>query len=148
MPHPKKVILLVSPDPQILSERSFLLQMHGYKVLRAATFKQATASIALEPYDLLFTEHQLDIQTGEDLAAFSKKYHPYIPVVISAKAEERLETSASDASLMPSIPAVELLERIRLMVARKRGPRKGVLHSQHSGTVSLETEGCPHGAAQ
>jgi two-component system response regulator CpxR len=115
---PKKVILLVDQDQQTLSERRFLLVTHGYNVVAAAGPKQAVEIYVNPRLDLT-----LIAQPDPELAEQLKRLRPHIKVLMLA---ENPQAACADVVLNPkTCSPQQLLEWIKTMTARKRGPRKG-----------------------
>jgi two-component system response regulator CpxR len=128
---PKKVILCVDDNEQILSVRTFLLETRGYRVLSAGTAQEAleilehTASGTL---DLLISDLLLPGMDGNELVRRARQMHPTLPtLIVSGTVVAHDRALAADGFLPKGAgSAAELLERIKVMVARKRGPRKHV----------------------
>lgn len=128
---PKKVILCVDNNEQTLSVRTFLLETRGYRVIAATNAQQAlevldrTAQGAL---DLLIADLLLPGMDGNELVRRAKQMHPALPaLIVSGTVSAQDRALAADAFLPKGAgTAVELLERIRVLVARKRGPKKHV----------------------
>ncbi len=128
---PKKVILCVDNNEQTLSVRTFLLETRGYRVIAKTSSQQAlevlerTAQGAL---DLLIADLLLPGMDGNELVRRAKQIHPSLPaLIVSGTVAAQDRALAADAFLPKGAgTAVELLERIRVLVARKRGPKKHV----------------------
>ncbi len=128
---PKKVILCVDNNEQTLSVRTFLLETRGYRVIAATNAQQAlevlerTAQGAL---DLLIADLLLPGMDGNELVRRAKQMHPALPaLIVSGTVAAQDRALAADAFLPKGAgTAVELLERIRVLVARKRGPKKHI----------------------
>jgi CheY-like chemotaxis protein len=126
---PKKVILCVDDNEQVLSVRTFLLETRGYRVLTAMNADQALEVLernAPGTLDLLMADLILPGMDGNDLVRRAKLLHPFLPaLIVSGTVNAADRASAADAFLPKgAASASELLERIRVLVARKRGPRK------------------------
>ena len=103
---PKKVILCVDDNEQTLSVRTFLLETRGYRVINASTSQQALEILERTvpgTLDLLIADLLLPGMAGNALVR---------------RAKQMLPKGAGTAA--------ELLEKIRVLVARKRGPKKQV----------------------
>ena len=128
---PKKVILCVDNNEQTLSVRTFLLETRGYRVIATTNSQQAlevlerTTQGAL---DLLIADLLLPGMDGNELVRRAKQIHPTLPaLIVSGTVTAQDRALAADAFLPKGAgTAVELLERIRVLVARKRGPKKHV----------------------
>jgi two-component system response regulator CpxR len=124
---PKKTILCVDDNEQALSVRKFMLETRGYRVLTAISSAQALEIFREGGIDLVLSDLIMPLMDGNELVRRMKELAPEIPAILisgSVKAFDR--ANRADAFLPKGAnSAVELLERIRVMVARKRGPKKG-----------------------
>jgi CheY-like chemotaxis protein len=125
---PKKVILCVDDNEQTLSVRTFLLETRGYRVLTATTSQQALEILERTvpgTLDLLIADLLLPGMDGNELVRRAKQMHPAL--IVSGTVASFDRALAADAFLPKGAgTAAELLERIRVLVARKRGPKKHV----------------------
>jgi two-component system response regulator CpxR len=126
---PKKTILCVDDNEQALSVRKFMLETRGYRVLTALDGQQALELFQQGGIDLVLSDLIMPQMDGNELMHRMKALHPDVPMILmsgSVKAYER--ASHADAFLPKgSCSPVEVLERIRQMVARKRGPKKAAV---------------------
>ncbi len=133
---PKKTILCVDDNEQSLSVRKFMLETRGYRVLTALTGQQALELFEKGGIDLVLSDIIMPQMDGNELVHRMKTMQPDVPMILmsgSVKAYER--ASHADAFLPKgACSPVEVLERIRVMVARKRGPKKAV----HAGDTHRE----------
>lgn len=124
---PKKTILCVDDNEQALSVRKFLLETRGYRVLTAASSERALEVFREGGIDLVLSDLVMPYMDGNELVRRMKELAPDVPTILisgSVKAFDR--ANRADAFLPKgACSPVELLERVRLMVARKRGPKKG-----------------------
>jgi len=128
---PKKVILCVDDNEQTLSVRTFLLETRGYRVLSASSSQQALEILERTvpgTLDLLIADLLLPAIDGNELVRRAKQIHPMLPaLIVSGTVAAYDRALAADAFLPKGAgTAAELLEKIRLLVARKRGPKKHV----------------------
>ena len=128
---PKKVILCVDNNETALSVRTFLLETRGYRVISASTSQQAIEILERTvpgTLDLLIADLLLPGMDGNELVRRSKQMHPTLPcLIVSGTVSTYERAMAADAFLSKGAgSAVELLERIRVLVARKRGPKKHI----------------------
>jgi CheY-like chemotaxis protein len=126
---PKKVILCVDDNEQTLSVRTFLLETRGYRVLTASTSQAALEILERTvpgTMDLLITDLLMPGIDGNDLVRRAKQMHPMLPaLIVSGSVASYDRALAADAFLPKGAgTAAELLEKIRVLVARKRGPKK------------------------
>lgn len=128
---PKKVILCVDSNEQVLSVRTFLLETRGYRVLAALSSTEALDLLERNPagtLDLLIADLLLPGMDGNDLVRRAKQLHPALPALIVSNTVANYDRALAADAFLPKgagSPA-ELLERIRVLVARKRGPKKHV----------------------
>jgi CheY-like chemotaxis protein len=126
---PKKTILCVDDNEQILSVRTFLLETRGYRVIALASPHDALATISnLLPgaLDLLLCDLIMPEMDGNELVRRAKQLHPTLPAMIVSGTVTAYDRAGRADVFLPKgagSPA-EMLERIRILVARKRGPRK------------------------
>ncbi len=128
---PKKVILCVDNNEQTLAVRTFLLETRGYRVVSATDGQ--TALEILEGFeqgavDLLVADLLLPGMDGNELVRRAKGMHPMLPALIVSGTVTSYDRALAADAFLPkgaSSPA-ELLDRIKVLVARKRGPKKHV----------------------
>ncbi len=128
---PKKVILSIDGNENTLSVRTFLLETRGYRVLTAVS-AQAALEILEQTLpgaiDLLISDLLLPGMDGNELVRRAKQIHPTLPALLVSGTVTSYDRALAADAFLPkgaSSPA-ELLERIRVLVARKRGPKKHV----------------------
>ena len=128
---PKKSILCVDDNEQLLSVRKFLLETRGYRVLTATTSHDALdliRSIAPGSIDLLLCDLIMPQMDGNELVRRAKHLHPGLPAMIVSGTVTSFDRACAADVFLPkgASSASEMLERIRILVARKRGPKKAV----------------------
>jgi len=130
---PKKSILCVDDNEQTLSVRKFLLETRGYRVYTAVSGKEAIAIFSSTPIDLVLTDLGLPQMDGNSLIVHLKEISIEVPMILvsdTVRAGERAHRA--DAFLGKGCCSpIDLIEKIRAMSARKRGPRKAAppIHS-------------------
>ena len=124
---PKKVILCVNPNEQELSVLTFMLTTNGYRVLAASSGQEAIAMFTGEQVDLVLADNSLPQMSGRQLVERLKRMAGHVPMILLGDPQAMGgEIHMADALLTKkNCPAQELLERVKIMSARKRGPRKG-----------------------
>jgi two-component system, OmpR family, response regulator CpxR len=126
---PKKTILCVDDNEQILSVRTFLLETRGYRVIALGNPHDALDAIANSlpgSLDLLLCDLVMPQMDGNELVRRAKQLHPTLPAMIVSGTVTGYDRAGRADVFLPKgagSPA-EMLERIRILVARKRGPRK------------------------
>jgi len=126
---PKKVILCVDDNEQELSVLKFMLATNGYRVFTASTGQEAIGIFAGSQVDLVLADYAMPQMNGNQLVGRLKQIAPHIPMILLGDPQRMGgENHSADALLAKkNCSSQELLERIKLMSARKRGPRKGSL---------------------
>jgi two-component system response regulator CpxR len=133
---PKKTILCVDDNEQILSVRTFLLETRGYRVVAHASPQEALEAISGSlpgSIDLLLCDLIMPHMDGNELVRRAKQIHPGLPAMIVSGTVTTFDRAGRADVFLPKgagSPA-ELLERIRVLVARKRGPRKAIVAAPH-----------------
>jgi len=124
---PKKIILCVDDNEQDLSVLKFMLATNGYRVVSATTGQEAITLFADTAVDLVLADFGMPNMNGKQLVDRLKNIAPHVPMILLGDPQRMgSEIHVADA-LVPkrNCSPQELLERIKLMSARKRGPRKG-----------------------
>lgn len=124
---PKKVILCVDDNEQSLSIRKFMLETRGYRVLAANSGREAVESFQQAgTIDLVIADLLMPEMDGAEVIRVLKELAPEVPMIlISGKVKMYEKGTRADAFLPKgTYPAMELLEKIRIMLIKKRGPRK------------------------
>lgn len=123
---PKKIILCVDDNQQALSVRQFMLETRGYRVLSTTIPEEALELFSQGGIDLVLSDLAMPRMDGNELVRRMKELHPEVPIILisgSVKAFER--ANRADAFLPKgTCSAAEILDRIRLLIARKRGPKR------------------------
>jgi two-component system response regulator CpxR len=139
---PKKTILCVDDNEQILSVRTFLLETRGYRVIAATNAQQALEFVEQSlpgSLDLLLCDLIMPQMDGNELVRRAKQLHPGLPAMIVSGTVNAFDRAVHADVFLPkgaSSPA-EMIERIRVLVARKRGPKKALsMQHQHSPMLS------------
>ena len=125
---PKKVILCVDDNEQELSVLKFMLETNGYRVLAASNGQEAIAVFATAPQiDLVLADTTMPQMNGGQLVERLKRMRGHVPMILLGDNQAANgELHLADAVLVKkNCSPQELLERIKVMSQRKRGPRKG-----------------------
>jgi two-component system response regulator CpxR len=131
---PKKTILCVDDNEQVLSIRTFLLQTRGYRVVALGSPQEALDTISNSlpgAIDLLLCDLLMPQMDGNELVRRAKQLHPSLPAMIVSGTVTTYDRAGRADCFLPKGAAspAELLERVRILVARKRGPRKAIVAS-------------------
>jgi CheY-like chemotaxis protein len=124
---PKKVILCVDDNEQELSVLKFMLATNGYRVVSATNGQEAIGIFAETAVDLVLADYVMPQMNGSQLVERLKQIASHVPMILLGDPQKMAgEMHAADALLAKkNCSSQELLERIKVMSARKRGPRKG-----------------------
>jgi len=123
---PKKVILCIDPDQTALSALSLTLRVSGYRVFPAETASDALAIFATEAIDLVLSDATDVPLNGRKLVRCMKALGSHIPMIPLGTEAQIEQPHQADALLVKrTVSMAQLLERVKVMTARKRGPRKG-----------------------
>ncbi len=124
---PKKVILCVDDNEQDLSVLSFMLVTNGYRVMPAVTGDEALGIFVKTPVDLVLADFAMPQMNGAQLVRRLKQIAAHVPMILLGDPQSMGgDIHAADALLAKkNCSPLELLEKIKIMSARKRGPRKG-----------------------
>ena len=124
---PKKVILCVDDNEQELSVLKFMLATNGYRVVSATNGREAIGLFSENSVDLVLADYSMQQMNGCQLVERLKQIAAHVPMILLGDPQKMGgEMHAADALLAKkNCSPQELLERIKVMSARKRGPRKG-----------------------
>jgi DNA-binding response OmpR family regulator len=125
---PKRTILCVDDDEQSLSIRKVLLQTRGYRVLTCSDPEGALEFMRKGGLDLVITDLVMPKLTGAKLIDQLKAIAPETPTLLFSGAVNCcMEDHLADAWLPKGeFAPIELLERIRVLLIRKRGPKRAI----------------------
>lgn len=123
---PKRTILCVDDNEQTLSHRKIMLETRGYRVASFTRGEEAVERFKQGGIDLVITDMAMPGLDGAQLIATVKNISPQTPaILISNKVRIYDHESQADVFLAKGMYApADLLERIRLLLVRKRGPKR------------------------
>ena len=123
---PKRTILCVDDNEQALSIRKLMLETRGYRVLACSNGKQALEAFKQGGVDLVLSDLQMPGLDGAELVGMIKDLSATTPAIIfSGKTRFYEKETRADLFLPKGMYApIELLERIRVMLVKKRGPKR------------------------
>ena len=129
---PKSTILCVDDNEQSLSIRKVMLETRGYRVLAYSNPQEALDRFSAGGVDLVLTDLLMPGVDGSKLIQEVKDRSPETPAILlsgTVKIYER--DTGADVFLAKGmyVPA-DLLERIRLLLVRKRGPKRNHARTQ------------------
>ena len=136
---PKRTILCVDDNEQSLSIRKVMLETRGYRVITCSNAQEALDRFSQGGVDLVLTDFIMPNVDGVWLVEQVKKLSPDTPTVLfSGKIKNFERNTPADVFLPKGMYApAELLERIRILLVRKRGPKR----SNHSPEPAVTTAG-------
>ncbi|HVJ04571.1 MAG TPA: response regulator [Candidatus Saccharimonadales bacterium] len=123
----KKTILCVD-DEQSLSIQKVTLQTRGYRVVTCNTAVEAMEIFGNGSVDLLMSNVTLPDSSATDLVERIKTLSPEVPVILLSSHMRIFHTDAPVDLLLRkgTYTQAELLERIRLLLVKRRGPRRAL----------------------
>jgi CheY-like chemotaxis protein len=136
---PKKTILCVDDNEQSLSVRKFMLETRGYRVLTALNGHAALDLYQQGGIDLVLSDLIMPQMDGNELIHRMKAIQSDVPMILMSGSVKAYERAGHADAFLPkgACSPVEVLEKIRMMIARKRGPKK----STHNESPSPEMQG-------
>jgi len=129
---PKKTILCVDDNEQVLSVRTFLLETRGYRIIAAKTAQEALEVLERSlpgSLDLVLCDLLMPQMDGNELVRRAKQLHPGLPAMIVSGTVNAFDRALHADVFLPKAACspAEMIERIRVLVARKRGPKKAIV---------------------
>jgi CheY-like chemotaxis protein len=123
---PKRTILCVDDNEQSLSIRKLILETRGYRVIACSDAAQALDTFRREAVDLVLSDLVMPNMDGTELIQAVKAISPHTPAILfSGKIKIYERETQADLFLPKGMYApAELLERIRTLLIRKRGPKR------------------------
>ena len=123
---PKRTILCVDDNEQALSIRKLMLETRGYRVLTCTNGQDALNAFKQGNVDLVLSDLQMPGLDGASLVQKIKEISATTPTILfSGKIRAYDQDMHADIFLPKGMYApIELLERIRIMLIKKRGPKR------------------------
>lgn len=145
---PKKPILCVDKNEIDLSVLSFMLETNGYRVLPASSCAEAIEVFVSTQVDLVLTAFSFSDGDGVQLVRQLKQIASHVPMILLCRRHDLdNQFHIADAALIKeNLTAMDLLERIKIMTARKRGSRKGSHRVPFPPVVETVSLPCPSAA--
>jgi len=122
---PKRTILCVDDNEQALSIRKLMLETRGYRVIACIDADTALRVFEQGSIDLVLSDVVMLGMNGTELIGRIKDMSPQTPAILFSGKIKVYETDTRADVFLPKgmyAPA-ELLERIRILLVRKRGPK-------------------------
>jgi len=125
---PKKTILCVDDNEQALSIRKILLETRGYRVVAVNNGDVALDVFRRGGIDLVLTDLIMPGLDGSRLIEEVKMLSPRTPAVLLSGRVKIYERETLADMFLPKgmYEPAELLEKIRLLLVRKRGPKRPI----------------------
>jgi two-component system response regulator CpxR len=138
---PKKTILCVDDNEQALSVRKFLLETRGYRVITALGAHDALELFRAGGVDLVLSDLVMPQMDGNEMVRRMKDISPEVPMMLLSGTVKAFERANRADAFLPkgACTPVEMLERIRVMIARKRGPKKAAARVAHPALPAQES---------
>ncbi len=145
---PKKTILCVDDNEQALGVRKFLLETRGYRVVTTVSAHEAIEILRSGGVDLVLSDLIMPQMDGNEMVYRMKEITPEIPMMLLSGTVKAFDRACHADAFLPkgACSPVELLERIRVMIARKRGPKKIVPRPQFEPSYNAPYSNAPHPA--
>jgi DNA-binding response OmpR family regulator len=123
---PKRIILCVDDDERSLSIRKVMLETRGYRVLTSTDPQHALEIMQRGGVDLVLADLMMPRLSGAKLIDQMKAISPHTPALLfSGSVNCCPEDTLADGWLPKGeFAPMELLERIRVLLVRKRGPKR------------------------
>lgn len=123
----KKTILCVDNE-QSLSIQKVTLETRGYRVVTCNTAMEAVSIFGQGTVDLMLSNVELPDAPILELVRRVKELSPELPIVLLSSQKRNFHTDAPVDLLLrkDTYAPAELLERIRLLLMKRRGPRRAV----------------------
>lgn len=133
----KKTILCVDDNEQCLSIRKVMLETRGYRVIACNNGQEALDAFRAGGVDLVLSDLIMPGLDGTELIDRIKAEAPHTPAILfSGKIKVYEKDTRADIFLPKGMYAPsELLERIRLLLVRKRGPRR-IVRPEGPGVIA------------
>jgi CheY-like chemotaxis protein len=126
---PKRTILCVDDNEQSLSIRKVMLETRGYRVVCCLTAEEAIEIFKAGGIDLVLSDFVLPGRDGQKLIDDIKNLSPHTPAILFSGKVKFYDRECRADLFLPKgqYAPIELLERIRLLLVRKRGPKRVLL---------------------
>lgn len=108
--------------------RKFLLETRGYRVVTAVSARDAIELLRPGGIDLVLGDLIMPQMDGNEMVHRMKEIAPEVPMILLSGTVKAFDRASHADAFLPkgACSPVELLERVRVMIARKRGPKKAV----------------------
>ncbi len=123
---PKRTILCVDDNEQALSIRKVMLETRGYRVLVSTDGPHALEIFKNGGIDLVISDFLMPGYNGAALITNMKEVSPETPAILFSGRVKLCDYEHKADLFLPkgTCAPVDLLERIRVLLVKKRGPKK------------------------
>ena len=122
---PRKRILCVDSDEDDLGVLTFMLETNGFRALKATCLSEAAAVLLKNGAELMIVSAATRIDDALLAVKTMKGICPHTPLILLChRGDLGDKFHLADMAISRSCSSAELLERIKIITARKRGPRK------------------------
>ncbi len=123
---PKRTILCVDDNEQSLSIRKIMLETRGYRVVTCNNGEKALEEFRKGGVDLVLTDLVMPGVNGHMLIDEIKELSPQTPAILFSGTVKFYDRNMRADVFLPKgeYAPVELLERIRLLLSRRRTSRR------------------------
>lgn len=136
---PKKQILILGVDNDSRSILQFTLETWGYLAIPAENLTEAKAFVEQTQTDLIIASP--DFVGVKEALADLHLCRPYIPQLILAPGRDKLPLGMiADATMLGKFSQEEVRARVKVLSARKRGPRVGLRKPVQSEVPPLSVQ--------
>lgn len=130
---PKKCILFIDDDEQLLSLLGLSLQGTGFRVLTASNGKTGLEIVSKQAVELVILDYRLPDMDGEAVARELRRSRPLMPIIMYSGALEKIPNRVLemvDEFVSKQEPVSNLMHYIPLVVARADRPRRAFCATQ------------------
>ena len=118
-----------------------MLETRGYRVISALNGEEALDVFRQGGIDLVLSDLVMPRMDGNELIRRMKELAPEVPMIILSGSVKAFDRASHADCFLPkgACTPLEVLERVRMMMARKRGPKKAVsLGSQIADQIETQ----------
>jgi CheY-like chemotaxis protein len=146
---PRKVILCIDDNEQALSVRKFMLETRGYRVIPSLSAHEALDIFRHGGIDLVLSDLIMPQIDGNELVRRMKEIAPEVPMILISGSVKNFDRANHADCFLPkgACTPLEMLERVRVMIARKRGPKKANAFGARVGAEDERIEESAYAAA-
>jgi len=144
---PKKTILCIDDNEQALSVRKFMLETRGYRVLGSLVPEEGLDIFHQGGIDLVISDLHMPRMDGDELARRMKELAPEVPILLVSGCVKAYDRATHGDCFLPkgACSPLEMLEKVRMMLARKRGPKKSSFVPGRNAAVDAREHSSGHG---